>query len=177
MNTVYLITALLCIIFCQVEEPCEVGCEGLSYCSNFNNRPTELFRSCDINADRAAKENVVSWMQKGSISVPNIKNLFIKNIAECSPITWQTIACTLQIRPCQRSTQVTRICKWVTLFKNSPSLPLWEYLLQHSSHWYISSGIKVLNNLFLMFLNLFCIAPFPFKLFYISLLTSQLKKF
>ncbi|XP_073979383.1 reversion-inducing-cysteine-rich protein with kazal motifs isoform X2 [Rhodnius prolixus] len=95
----------------EVEEPCEVGCEGLSYCSNFNNRPTELFRSCDINADKAAKENVVSWMQKGSISVPNIKNLFIKNIAECSPITWQTIACTLQIRPCQRSTQVTRICK------------------------------------------------------------------
>ncbi|XP_030760700.1 reversion-inducing cysteine-rich protein with Kazal motifs isoform X2 [Sitophilus oryzae] len=39
----------------EVDEPCELGCDGLSFCTNFNNRPTELFRSCTSQADEAAR--------------------------------------------------------------------------------------------------------------------------
>lgn len=48
-----------------VEEPCELGCDGLSYCTNFNNRPTELFRACNTHADVAAHYDVAYWQTQG----------------------------------------------------------------------------------------------------------------
>ncbi|XP_039290122.1 reversion-inducing cysteine-rich protein with Kazal motifs isoform X1 [Nilaparvata lugens] len=94
----------------EVEEPCELGCEGLSYCTNFNNRPTELFRSCSSQADEAARYDVALWQQKGFLSLPGL-NLHVRNISRCSPHMWKAVACTLQIKPCHRHSHANRICR------------------------------------------------------------------
>ena len=52
-----------------VDEPCELGCSGLSYCSNFNFRPTEMFRRCDAEADTMASKMMQVWGE-GTISLP-----------------------------------------------------------------------------------------------------------
>lgn len=52
------------VSFFTVDEPCELGCDGLSFCTNFNNRPTELFRSCTVQADHAAQADVAMWIEK-----------------------------------------------------------------------------------------------------------------
>ena len=93
-----------------VEEPCELGCDGLSYCTNFNNRPTELFRSCSTQADEAARYDVVLWTQQGYLSLPGF-HIPIKNISHCSPLSWKAVACTLQIKPCHRDSHANRICR------------------------------------------------------------------
>ena len=54
---------------CEVESPCVPGCTGLSYCSNLNDRPTEMYRACNSLADEAARRTVQHW-QTGSISLP-----------------------------------------------------------------------------------------------------------
>ena len=64
--------------FLTVEEPCQLGCSGLSYCTNFNNRPTEHFRSCTIEADQAASNDILLW-QKGTIQLPNL-NIPVKGL-------------------------------------------------------------------------------------------------
>lgn len=93
----------------EVEEPCELGCEGLSYCTNFNNRPTELFRSCNRRADDAAHYDVELWRQQGTLGLPKLQ-LPVRNISSCSPLSWKAVACTLQIRPCQPHSHANRIC-------------------------------------------------------------------
>ncbi|XP_054265987.1 reversion-inducing cysteine-rich protein with Kazal motifs [Macrosteles quadrilineatus] len=94
----------------EVEEPCELGCDGLNYCSNFNNRPTELFRSCTATADDAARSDVAMWTLKGELSLPGLQ-IPIRNISQCSPMMWKAVACTLQIKPCHRTTHTNRICR------------------------------------------------------------------
>lgn len=93
-----------------MEEPCELGCDGLSYCTNFNNRPTELFRSCSSQADDAARYDVALWQQQGFLSLPGLQ-LPVLNISRCSPQTWKAVACTLQIKPCHRHSHANRICR------------------------------------------------------------------
>ncbi|GIY90064.1 reversion-inducing cysteine-rich protein with Kazal motifs [Caerostris darwini] len=93
----------------EVEEPCELGCEGLSYCTNFNHRPTELFRNCDSRTDQAAKHDVDLW-QKGIIRMPTV-DVPVLDIASCFPDTWKTIACALQIKPCQSKAHANMICR------------------------------------------------------------------
>ncbi|XP_053683316.1 reversion-inducing cysteine-rich protein with Kazal motifs [Sabethes cyaneus] len=94
----------------EVDEPCELGCDGLSYCSNFNNRPTELFRSCRSQSDNAARNDVEQWREELYINLLGV-NLPIRNISECSGDTWKSIACSLQVKPCTRSYHTNRICK------------------------------------------------------------------
>jgi len=94
----------------EVDEPCELGCDGLSFCSNFNNRPTELFRSCNAQADVAARLDVALWQENGFLSLPGIE-LPIRNVSKCSPEIWRAIACTLQIKPCTRNTHTNQICR------------------------------------------------------------------
>ncbi|XP_046674176.1 reversion-inducing cysteine-rich protein with Kazal motifs-like [Homalodisca vitripennis] len=94
----------------EVEEPCELGCDGLSYCTNFNNRPTELFRSCSVQADDAARNDVALWTSKGVLTLPGLQ-IPIRNISHCSPLTWKAVACTLQIKPCHRTSHTNRICR------------------------------------------------------------------
>lgn len=94
----------------EIDEPCELGCDGLSFCTNFNNRPTELFRSCQIQADIAAKSDVALWQEIGVLSLPGL-NIPIENISKCSPETWRAIACVLQIKPCTKDTHLNQICR------------------------------------------------------------------
>ncbi|XP_055691671.1 reversion-inducing cysteine-rich protein with Kazal motifs [Lutzomyia longipalpis] len=94
----------------DVDEPCELGCDALSFCSNFNGRPTELFRSCTARADLAAHSDVSLWQEKGFIPLPGF-NLPIRNVSRCSPEAWHAVACTLQIKPCTTTTHGNQICK------------------------------------------------------------------
>uniref|UniRef100_A0A1A9WE79 Reversion-inducing cysteine-rich protein with Kazal motifs n=1 Tax=Glossina brevipalpis TaxID=37001 RepID=A0A1A9WE79_9MUSC len=94
----------------EVDEPCELGCDGLSFCTNFNNRPTELFRSCTAEADLAAKSDLLMWQQRGYVSLPGV-NLPIKNMTRCSPQKWKAVACVLQIKPCTRQGHYNHICR------------------------------------------------------------------
>lgn len=103
------ISILISLLF-SVDEPCELGCDGLSFCTNFNNRPTELFRSCHIQADYAAQSNIDIWKGNQSLSLPGL-NLPIKDISKCEPTAWQAISCVLQLKPCARQRHVTQICR------------------------------------------------------------------
>uniref|UniRef100_A0A8D8FVC5 Reversion-inducing cysteine-rich protein with Kazal motifs n=2 Tax=Culex pipiens TaxID=7175 RepID=A0A8D8FVC5_CULPI len=94
----------------EVDEPCELGCDGLSYCSNFNNRPTELFRSCRSQSDNAARSDVEQWREQQLVNLPGV-NLPIRNISECSIETWKSIACLLQVKPCTRNFHTNQICR------------------------------------------------------------------
>ncbi|KNC24010.1 hypothetical protein FF38_11603 [Lucilia cuprina] len=95
----------------EVDEPCELGCDGLSFCTNFNNRPTELFRSCTVEADMAAKSDLMMWQQRGFVSLPGGLTLPIKNMTRCSPDKWKAIACVLQIKPCSIQGHYNHICR------------------------------------------------------------------
>lgn len=67
----------MCVI---VEEPCELGCDGLSFCTNFNNRPTELFRACNAEADVAARNDVLQWQKQKELVLSGL-TLPLKNIS------------------------------------------------------------------------------------------------
>ncbi|XP_060522280.1 reversion-inducing cysteine-rich protein with Kazal motifs isoform X2 [Cylas formicarius] len=97
----------------EVDEPCELGCDGLSFCTNFNNRPTELFRSCTSQADEAARNDVTMWQNHNNITLP-ILTLPLKNIPKCASF-WKAVACTLQVKPCSRHSHANQICRDVCL--------------------------------------------------------------
>uniref|UniRef100_T1IV60 Uncharacterized protein n=1 Tax=Strigamia maritima TaxID=126957 RepID=T1IV60_STRMM len=97
----------------EVDEPCELGCEGLTYCTNFNDRPTELFQSCSSTADRAAKEDVSLWKNR-YITMPNMQ-IPVVDITRCDPNMWKAVACTLQLKPCRPHRPTATICKQVLL--------------------------------------------------------------
>ena len=54
-----------------------MGCQGLDYCTNFNNRPTELFRSCNRMADEGARKEVAMWTETGAITLPEFQDFKI----------------------------------------------------------------------------------------------------
>jgi reversion-inducing-cysteine-rich protein with kazal motifs len=93
----------------EVDFPAELGCNGLSFCSNFNNRPTELFRNCNPNSDRAAFNEYRFWRDQNILSLPGI-DVPINNISFCSPNVWHAIACILQLRPTTSDQHMSQIC-------------------------------------------------------------------
>lgn len=93
----------------SVDAPCELGCQGLSFCSNFNNRPTELFRSCTPEHDAAAREDWQLLQQRGTVRVLG-QELFIKNTSRCAPDKWRALVCALQLKPCTRVGLFNGIC-------------------------------------------------------------------
>ncbi|XP_046867726.1 reversion-inducing cysteine-rich protein with Kazal motifs [Drosophila willistoni] len=93
----------------NVDNPCELGCDGLSFCTNFNNRPTELFRSCSASYDAAAREDLQLLQQRGYVKVLG-QELFIKNTTLCAPEKWKALVCALQIQPCTREGHFNGIC-------------------------------------------------------------------
>ncbi|CAH1106670.1 unnamed protein product [Psylliodes chrysocephalus] len=99
----------------EVDEPCELGCDGLSFCTNFNNKPTELFRSCNTQADEAARNDVALWQTQNNISLAAGLTLPLKSISKCSQNIWKAVACTLQIKPCSRTSHANQICRDVCL--------------------------------------------------------------
>ncbi|GLG94608.1 Uncharacterized protein GBIM_01791, partial [Gryllus bimaculatus] len=105
-----------------VEEPCELGCDGLNYCTNFNNRPTELFRSCGRAADDAARLDVATWTRNGELSLPAAGGARGRAARgglrrRCAtspparPAAGGAVACALQLRPCPPHTHTNRICR------------------------------------------------------------------
>ncbi|CAM5091872.1 unnamed protein product [Eretmochelys imbricata] len=101
------VSMLTCLA--DVREPCQLGCRNLTYCTNFNNRPTELFRSCNAQSDQGAMNDMKLW-EKGSIKMPFI-NIPVLDIKKCQPETWKAIACSLQIKPCHSKSRGSIICK------------------------------------------------------------------
>lgn len=93
----------------EVSEPCTLGCPTLQFCSNFNHRPTEMFRSCNKQAEEAAKLTLQNW-SKGVINLPFMEHIPVKDINTCHPDWWKAIACAIQIKPCNPHHQITRIC-------------------------------------------------------------------
>ncbi|XP_061111244.1 reversion-inducing cysteine-rich protein with Kazal motifs [Conger conger] len=93
----------------DVQEPCQLGCKDLSYCTNFNNRPTELFRSCNAQSDQGALSDIRLW-EKGSIKMP-FMSIPVQDITKCRPDMWRAVACTLQIKPCYSRSRGSVICK------------------------------------------------------------------
>ncbi|XP_035688091.1 LOW QUALITY PROTEIN: reversion-inducing cysteine-rich protein with Kazal motifs-like [Branchiostoma floridae] len=93
----------------DVQEPCQLGCSELNYCTNFNNRPTELFRSCASRSDEDAEQYMSDW-QGGIINMP-VMSIPVRDVQECEPDMWKAIACTLQIKPCHSQSHGNRICK------------------------------------------------------------------
>ncbi|XP_072392887.1 reversion-inducing cysteine-rich protein with Kazal motifs [Diabrotica undecimpunctata] len=99
----------------EVDEPCELGCDGLSFCTNFNNKPTELFRACTSQADEAARNDVALWQMQNNISLAPGLTLPLKSTTKCSPNIWKAVACTLQIKPCSRTSHANQLCRDVCL--------------------------------------------------------------
>ncbi|OWK01125.1 RECK, partial [Cervus elaphus hippelaphus] len=104
------VSMLTCLA--DVREPCQLGCRNLTYCTNFNNRPTELFRSCNAQSDQGAMNDMKLW-EKGSIKMPFI-NIPVLDIKKCQPEMWKAIACSLQIKPCHRPSSLGNIVEEVT---------------------------------------------------------------
>ncbi|KAG1656482.1 Reversion-inducing cysteine-rich protein with Kazal motifs [Nymphon striatum] len=94
----------------DVDEPCQHGCTNLSYCSNFNNDGTELFRSCNAQSDMAAQKDVYMWQKQKLIRMPNI-GIPVLDISTCMPHSWKAVACILHIKPCQRNIHSNFICR------------------------------------------------------------------
>uniref|UniRef100_A0AAY4BEB4 Reversion-inducing cysteine-rich protein with Kazal motifs n=1 Tax=Denticeps clupeoides TaxID=299321 RepID=A0AAY4BEB4_9TELE len=93
----------------DVREPCQLGCKDLSYCTNFNNRPTELFRSCNVQSDQGAMNDIKLW-SNGTIKMP-FMNIPVLDIRKCRPDMWKAVACALQIKPCYSKSRGSVICK------------------------------------------------------------------
>uniref|UniRef100_A0A8C9U327 Reversion-inducing cysteine-rich protein with Kazal motifs n=1 Tax=Scleropages formosus TaxID=113540 RepID=A0A8C9U327_SCLFO len=93
----------------DVREPCQLGCKDLTYCTNFNHRPTELFRSCNTQADQGAMNDIRLW-EKGTIKMP-LMNIPVLDISRCLPEVWKAVACVLQIKPCSSKSRSSIICK------------------------------------------------------------------
>lgn len=94
----------------EVDFPAELGCDGLSFCSNFNNRPTELFRNCNPQADIAAKNEFNLWKKQNVLRLPGM-DFPITNISFCFPESWHAIACILHIKPTTSSGHFNQICR------------------------------------------------------------------
>ncbi|KAJ3624085.1 hypothetical protein MTP99_017736 [Tenebrio molitor] len=124
----------------EVDEPCELGCDGLSFCTNFNNRPTELFRACNSQADEAARNDVAVWQFQNKLTLPGLI-LPLKNISQCSPNVWKTVACTLQIKPCSRHSHANQICRDVCLDVLSQCVD-WAQMFPHHSAETICAGLS-----------------------------------
>ncbi|XP_034028969.1 reversion-inducing cysteine-rich protein with Kazal motifs [Thalassophryne amazonica] len=93
----------------DVREPCQLGCKDLTYCTNFNNRPTELFRSCNVQSDQGAMNDFKLW-SNGSIKMP-FMNIPVLDIRKCLPDMWKAVACSLQIKPCHSKSRGSVICR------------------------------------------------------------------
>ncbi|CAG0907046.1 unnamed protein product, partial [Darwinula stevensoni] len=100
----------------EVEEPCELGCNGLSFCTNFNNRGLELFRSCKADSDLAARLQWDAWKEEKAIRLQGVAlpvgdvTLPIGDVAGCLPHVWKAVACALHVKPCHQRGHSVAIC-------------------------------------------------------------------
>uniref|UniRef100_A0A6Q2WU40 Reversion-inducing cysteine-rich protein with Kazal motifs n=1 Tax=Esox lucius TaxID=8010 RepID=A0A6Q2WU40_ESOLU len=84
----------------------------LHCCSKANTslcRPTELFRSCNVQSDQGALNDIKLW-SNGTIKMP-FMNIPVLDIRKCLPEMWKAVACALQIKPCYSKSRGSVICK------------------------------------------------------------------
>ncbi|XP_041981780.1 reversion-inducing cysteine-rich protein with Kazal motifs [Aricia agestis] len=93
----------------EVEAPCSLGCGGLTYCSQLNNRPTSLFRSCSAQADLDAHLAVAEQKVNGFVTVAGMK-LPLKNSSQCTTDVWKSVACALHVKPCTAHRHSSLLC-------------------------------------------------------------------
>ncbi|XP_048832829.1 reversion-inducing cysteine-rich protein with Kazal motifs isoform X1 [Brienomyrus brachyistius] len=103
------VEAELVTCLADIREPCQLGCKDLTYCTNFNNRPTELFRSCNAQSDQGAMNDIKLW-SNGSIHMP-FMSIPVLDIRRCRPEMWKAVACSLQIKPCYSKSRGSIICR------------------------------------------------------------------
>uniref|UniRef100_A0A8C1JSE5 Reversion-inducing cysteine-rich protein with Kazal motifs n=1 Tax=Cyprinus carpio TaxID=7962 RepID=A0A8C1JSE5_CYPCA len=72
-------------------------------------RPTELFRSCNVQSDQGAMNDFRLW-SNGSIKMP-FMNIPVLDIRRCQPDMWKAVACALQIKPCYSKSRGSVICR------------------------------------------------------------------
>lgn len=99
--------------FAETNAPCRVGCENLEFCTNFNNRPTSLFRSCTRENDLKAKTLYNDWSRRGGKIEMSWFGFEVDllPVASCQPHMWKALACTIHIQPCSSYTGELTICK------------------------------------------------------------------
>ncbi|KAF3835848.1 hypothetical protein F7725_028406 [Dissostichus mawsoni] len=71
--------------------------------------PTELFRSCNVQSDQGAMNDMKLW-SNGTIKMP-FMNIPVLDIRKCLPDMWKAVACSLQIKPCLSKARGSLICK------------------------------------------------------------------
>lgn len=97
--------------FSDAEEPCRLGCSGLSFCGSlFNEKPLDLFRSCNKRADVAAERDFQNWMSRASIPF-SFMEIPLLNGTHCDRSLLKAVSCTLQVRPCHPKSHQIAICK------------------------------------------------------------------
>uniref|UniRef100_A0A8B9RIA1 Reversion-inducing cysteine-rich protein with Kazal motifs n=1 Tax=Astyanax mexicanus TaxID=7994 RepID=A0A8B9RIA1_ASTMX len=90
----------------------KMDCAKLHCCSKANTslcRPTELFRSCNVQSDQGAMNDIKLW-SNGTIRMP-VMNIPVLDIRKCQPEMWKAVACALQIKPCYSKSRGSVICK------------------------------------------------------------------
>ncbi|XP_049875810.1 reversion-inducing cysteine-rich protein with Kazal motifs isoform X2 [Pectinophora gossypiella] len=93
----------------EVDTPCSLGCAGLTYCSQLNNRPTSLFRSCSAQADLDAHLAVAEQKGNGFVTVSGLQ-LPLKNSSQCTSDVWKSVACALHVKPCTSKGHSSLLC-------------------------------------------------------------------
>lgn len=81
----------------------------MSLSCHINSRPTELFRSCNVQSDQGAMNDIKLW-SNGTIKMP-FMNIPVLDIRKCRPEMWKAVACALQIKPCYSKSRGSVICK------------------------------------------------------------------
>ncbi|KAF7997589.1 hypothetical protein HCN44_006160 [Aphidius gifuensis] len=117
----------------EADDPCEIGCSGLSYCGKFNDRSTTLFRTCSANADSIAKWESEKWLQGGLISGFGTS---IRVHPSCPTEILQAVACFFQIRPCESTIHESRLCRDDCI-----------HLMTNCIDWSITNSSESVNSL------------------------------
>ena len=117
MGRFYIGTLVTLFTRYTVDEPCQPGCSDLSFCSSFNNRPLELFRNCNPEADAAALNVFQDWIKMTFVVLPGIHSVlrflfanafltddFVSGLdvklwgpSTCMMHHWKALACALQV--------------------------------------------------------------------------------
>uniref|UniRef100_A0AAQ5XSH6 Reversion-inducing cysteine-rich protein with Kazal motifs n=1 Tax=Amphiprion ocellaris TaxID=80972 RepID=A0AAQ5XSH6_AMPOC len=96
----------------ETPHPAKMDCAKLHCCSKANTslcRPTDLFRSCNVQSDQGAMNDIKLW-SNGTIKMP-FMNIPVLDIRKCLPDMWKAVACSLQIKPCHSKSRGSVICK------------------------------------------------------------------
>lgn len=102
--------AALSTCMSDILEPCKLGgSTNLDFCTNFNDRPLELFRRFNDFGDSAAQKLHKFWSD-GIVPVLEYKLIF-KDIKTCQPEMFKALACLTAIKPCDHKIIQRQVCR------------------------------------------------------------------